>query len=151
MNRRRREKAVLRIVEDADVRTQSDLVGELRRRGIEASQSTVSRDIKRLGLVKVPVADGGYRYARPEGRSSGPSSRDRLRNAVTDHALGAVVGTAILALRTPPGRANALAAAIDEADLEEVGATLAGDDTVFVLARSGEQLEALRERFRGWM
>lgn len=150
MTRRRREKAILSLISEGEVRTQAELAEALRRRGIEASQSTISRDIKRLGLVKLPAEGEGYRYARPEKVSAAPSE-SRLREAVVEFVTGVAEGSAILALTTPPGGANALAAAIDGAGLEEVAATLAGDDTVFLLTRGAEDLEALRKRLEAWL
>lgn len=144
MSRRRRERAIRSIVSDRSVRTQSELVEALRERGIDASQSTVSRDVKRLGLVKVPADDGGYRYARPAEASPPADARGRLRSAVDEFVTGVAEGRAILALKTPPGGADPVAAALDDADLDDVEATLAGDDTVFVLAADRAAVARLR-------
>lgn len=151
MSRRRRERAIRSIVAERAVRTQSELVEALRERGIEASQSTVSRDVKRLGLVKVPAADGGYRYGRPEEASSPGDARERLRDAVDEFVTDVSEGRALLALKTPPGGADPVAAALDRADLEGVLATLAGDDTVLVLVSDREALDGLRGRLEGWL
>lgn len=151
MSRRRREKAILSLVEARSLRTQAELVEALEAHGFEASQSTVSRDIKRLGLVKVPADDGGYRYGRPEDGRSEAAARERLRAVVGEFVTGTDRGSAILVLNTPPGGAHAVAVALDEAGLDEVVATLAGDDTIFVLVRDGSDLEELRERIRSWM
>lgn len=151
MSRRAREKAILSLVASRPIRTQGELVEALADEGFEASQSTVSRDIKRLGLVKVPAPEGGYRYGRPEERPSPGVAEDRLRAAVAEFVIGTDVGSAILALKTPPGGADAVAVALDRADLEEVAATLAGDDTVLVLVREGGDRDELRRRIRSWM
>lgn len=151
MSRRRREKALLDVVEEETVRTQAELVEALRERGIEASQSTVSRDVKRLGLVKVPDGEGGYRYGRTGGAASPEGAEERLRDVVDGFVTGTSEGRAILALETPPGGANAVAAALDRADLEGVEATLAGDDTVFLLLRDEEALARTRRRIEAWM
>lgn len=151
MSRRRREKALLSLVASRDLRTQAELVEALEEEGFEASQSTVSRDVKRLGLVKVPAAGGGYRYGRPEDGSSAGAAEARLRAAVAEYVTDTAVGSALLALKTPPGGADAVAVALDRAELEEVAATLAGDDTVLVLVREGADREALRRRIRSWM
>ena len=151
MSRRSREKAILSLVESRSIRTQAELVEALEEHGFEASQSTVSRDLKRLGLVKVPAGDGGYEYGRPEDGPSEEAARERLRTVVGEFVTGTDRGSAILVLKTPPGGADAVAVALDQAGLEEVVATLAGDDTIFVLVRDESDLDILRERIRSWM
>ena len=151
MSRRRREKAILALVDSRPVRTQAELVDALEEEGFEASQSTVSRDIKRLGLVKVPAGDGGYRYGRPREGPAPEAAEERLRAAVAEFVTDTVEGSSLLALKTPPGGADAVAVALDRAGLEEVAATLAGDDTVLVLVREGADRDALRRRLRSWM
>lgn len=151
MSRRRREKAILSLVASRTLRTQAELVEALEEEGFEASQSTVSRDVKRLGLVKVPAGDGGYRYGRPDASPPEGAARDRLREVVGEFVTGTERGSTILALTTPPGGAHAVAVALDRAGLEEVVATLAGDDTVFVLVGGDAELDALRARIRSWM
>lgn len=151
MSRRRRERAIRSIVSEGTVRTQTELVDALRERGIEASQSTVSRDVKRLGLVKVPAGDGGYRYARPEEATAPGAARERLRDAVDEFVTDVTEGRAILALKTPPGGAGPVAAAMDRADLQGVEATVAGDDTVLVLVSDDRALDGLRGRLEGWL
>lgn len=152
MSRRRREQAILKITGDEVVRTQSELVEALRDRGIEVTQSTVSRDIKRLGLVKVPTPQGEYRYAPPEimGETT-PAAEEELREAFGEFVTEVDTGAAIVTISTPPGSANTVAVAIDDADLGGVVATLAGDDTVFVLVREEGDRERLVQRFRDWL
>lgn len=152
MSRRRREEMILEVVEEEAIHTQEELVEALRARGVEVSQSTVSRDVKRLGLAKVPAGEGRYRYGRPgstEGRSEGATGH--LSGVVSDFVTGTAEGRAVLALKTPPGGAHPVAVALDRADLPEVAATVAGDDTLFVLVRDEEALEALRKRIEAWM
>lgn len=151
MSRRRREKAILSLISDETVRTQAELVEALRELGIEASQSTISRDVKRLGLVKVPAGDGGYRYGRPAARRTPEAAEERLREVVDEFVTATAAGRAILAVKTPPGGANAVAAALDRAGLDGVEATLAGDDTVFLLVRDREALNRTRRRIEGWL
>lgn len=152
MSRRGRERAILEITRDGVMRTQSDLVEALRDRGIEVTQSTVSRDIKRLGLVKVPTPEGGYRYAPPEIMgSTSPAAEEELRDAFEEFVTGVDTGSAVVAISTPPGSANPVAVAIDRADLGGVVATLAGDDTVFVLVREERDRERLLQEFREWI
>lgn len=153
MSRLRREEAILEIVGDRTVRTQEELVQALEDRGIRVTQSTVSRDIHRLGLVKVPAAGGGARYAPPEavnGTSSGAREGD-LSAAFREYVRGVAAGDALLALHTPPGCADTVAVAIDEAKVEGVVATLAGDDTILVLLEDAGARGRVRDRFETLM
>lgn len=152
MGRRRREQAILEIVEGAPIRTQGELVKALEERGISVAQSTVSRDVRRLGLVRAPLPDGSLRYARPgASEAGGGEARERLRRLAETEVVATATGDAVLAVKTPPGSANAVAIAIDEADLEGVVGTVAGDDTILVLLDDPESRERLRRTLERWI
>jgi transcriptional regulator of arginine metabolism len=128
-----RQGAILRLVEQRHISTQSELAEALRAEGIDAVQATVSRDVARLGLVKVRNGDGRLIYALP-----GAADLRRLEQLAT--ALRNWAGTMIptgnlLVIHTPRGFAAALADAIDEATLPEVAGTVAGDNTILVAVR----------------
>lgn len=149
-NRRERERAILDILEDLTIRTQADLVRALERRGYSVTQATVSRDVRRLGLVKVRDADGRSRYTANGTESSAPVSRRVLRTTLRDFATEIAAGDALFAIRTHSGCANAVGVALDDAGIDGVVATLAGDDTILVLTRGRmerrrvlDELEAL--------
>ncbi len=130
-----RQGAILRLVQQRELGTQAEVAEALRSEGFDAVQTTVSRDIAQLGLVKTRGAEGRLVYALP-----GAADLDRLseltsalrRWAITLDATGKLA-----VVKTPPGFANALARAIDEAYLPDVIGTVAGDDTIFVAAREG--------------
>jgi transcriptional regulator of arginine metabolism len=146
MNRTARERAILEIVASHPGATQEVLVRELGRRGAPVTQATVSRDVKRLGLVKVADREGAYRYAVANGASPGsPSSAENLRNAFREFVTGVDTGEAFFLVKTLPGRANAVGIAIDEARRPELAGTIAGDDTILVLVRRARD----RDRARG--
>ena len=106
------------------------------RLGLEATQSTISRDVEELGLARVHDARG-LRYVVP-GRGDGSPPASTLRHALHEFALSVTEGAAdLVVIRTPPGSANALAEAIDRAALAEVAGTIAGDDTILVVRRRG--------------
>lgn len=140
-SRAERERRICEIIAQQPVETQEDLVNLLRRQGLTVTQATVSRDIKRLGLVKVPWADGRSRYAAPE-RPSPADVLRRLQHAATEYVLSVDAGEDLVVVRTLTGRANAVAAAIDEMQWEDVVGTVAGDDTILVVPRR----RALRDR-----
>ncbi|MFQ5678080.1 MAG: arginine repressor [Gemmatimonadota bacterium] len=156
MSRGERERVILQIVGAGEIHTQAELVRALAGRGIRITQATVSRDIKRLGLVKVPTADGGYRYAAPElvnhparGATARETARENLRNAFQEFVIGLKTAQGIVVVRTHTGCANAVAVTIDEAELPEVAATLAGDDTIFVLPESAGEADRVLAELRG--
>lgn len=145
-NRRERERVVLEIVRELPIRTQADLVRALKRRGFDVTQATASRDVRRLGLVKVRERDGRSRYTTPGTETAPPVSRRVLQTTLREFATDVVRGDALFAIRTHSGCANAVAVALDEAGIEGVVATLAGDDTILVLTRNArDREEVLRE------
>ncbi len=144
--RKRRERALVRLVEEQVLGTQSELIAALKSVGLTATQATISRDIKRLGLVKAPLPNGRYRYRNAQKLSprpvapTAPSSQGYVQDVLDVESL--------LAVRTLPGRAMAVATTIDEMDIEGVSGTLAGDDTVLVMLGRAERREAVRELIR---
>lgn len=143
MNRRERHEAILRLIAEQPVSTQTELAKALRDRGHDVVQTTVSRDVGELGLVKVRDADGHLVYAPP-----GAADPDRLRTlavAVRQWARSFETAGPLVVIRTPPGAANALAQAIDAVDHPAVAGTVAGDDTIFVAPRDGYTAAALRD------
>lgn len=132
MQRRTRQEKVLELIRAKRIRTQAELVEELRRRGIHATQSSISRDLARLGAVKV----NGY-YTLP-----------RLRHPVAGVLEILDLDTAgdhLIVVKTEPGQASPVALQIDRAHFPEVVGTVAGDDTVFIAVKDREaQRKAIR-------
>ncbi len=133
-SRAERERRIREIITQQPVETQEELVDLLRRQGLVVTQATVSRDINRLGLAKVPWTDGRSHYVAPE-RPSPADVLRRLQHAVTEYVLSADVGEDLVVIHTLTGRANAVAAALDEMQWPDVIGTVAGDDTILVVPR----------------
>lgn len=149
MNRATRERAILEIVADQSVGTQEELARALSRRGTSVTQATVSRDVKRLGLVKVAGAGGAYRYAISNGvGGTHPSADDNLRNAFREFVTGVDGGEAFFVVKTLPGRANAVGVAIDEARRPVIAGTIAGDDTILIVCRAAGARDKIARRLR---
>jgi transcriptional regulator of arginine metabolism len=146
VNRPSRERAILEIVAERPVATQEELARELARRGVEVTQATVSRDVKRLGLVKVSDAGGAYRYAVGNGVGGGAhaSGEENLRSAFREFVTGVDGGEAFFLVKTLPGRANAVGVAIDEARRPVIAGTIAGDDTILVIVRKARDRDHAR-------
>jgi transcriptional regulator of arginine metabolism len=137
-----RQTAILDIVEREAITSQEQLRNRLKLRGIEATQATLSRDIRALELVKRP-ADGAY--VRP-GAVSEADSREAVESAVSDYLIRHERVEQMLVLRTEPGNAHPLAVPIDRARLPEVAGTIAGDDTILVICRSVADAQTLQNR-----
>jgi transcriptional regulator of arginine metabolism len=135
---------ILDLVETEAITSQELLRDRLRAKGIEATQATLSRDIRDLGLVKRAV-DGAYRPARTAD-SGGRESRLVLERAVSGYLRRHEAVEQLVVLRTDPGQAQPLAVAIDRARLPEIVGTIAGDDTILVICRSAELASALTRR-----
>ena len=140
-----RQDAILRLVEGNHLSTQAELAEALRGEGIEAVQATVSRDVARLGLVKVRNGDGRLIYALPG--AADLRRLEQLASALRSYAASLTATGELLVIHTPRGLAAALADAIDEAGLQEVAGTIAGDNTVFVAVRDGSSATELADEF----
>ena len=137
------------------VHSQSELAALLADEGIEVTQATLSRDLEELGAVKLRGADGGGGvYVVPEDGSpvrGVAGGTERLSRLLADLLVSTDASANLAVLRTPPGAAHYLASAIDRASLPEVVGTIAGDDTIFVVARepmTGTGLAAMFETIR---
>ena len=124
------------LIETDPPSNQREVVKRLTERGIEADQSTVSRDLRELGAVRLPGRDGKLVYGFP-GEMSAPRSGDELRRGVKDYVIGAEASGNMVIIHTAPGNAQAMAAILDRTRLEEVAGTVAGDDTILIVIREG--------------
>ncbi|HLH38576.1 MAG TPA: arginine repressor [Bryobacteraceae bacterium] len=139
MNKTYRQGQILKLIRSRRLHTQDELARALRSIGIPATQVTLSRDIRELGLIK--TADG---YA--EGVAESAAAPD-VEPLVREFVLDVRAAQNLLVLRTPPGHANAVAVALDQADWPEVTGTIAGDDTILIIAPDAKTAESLREKF----
>jgi transcriptional regulator of arginine metabolism len=146
VDKRRRRGIIREILENDPPTNQKELVARLTARGIEADQSTVSRDLRELGAVRLPGRDGRLVYGFP-GEESVPRGEDELRRGMKDYVVGVEASGNIIILRTAPGNAQAMAAILDRTRLAEVAGTVAGDDTILVVVREGFGTEETAERF----
>ncbi len=147
-----RQRAIRDLVEQRPIRTQQELAAALRERGFRTTQATISRDVAELGLVKAGRAGTAAYALPPRLREADASGEDRVRLLLTDLPVEIRDAGTMLVLRTLPGSAHPLAAALDRARWPEVVGSIAGDDTVFIafadrssLARVKRRLEDLAE------
>ena len=142
--KQRRLAAIRALVERDAIRSQEQLRQRLATRGFAVTQATLSRDIKALGLVK-RAADGAYQTGGPENAPPSTALATRGR-ALAEYLASAEAVQQLVVLRTGPGQAPLLGLAIDRARLPGVVGTLAGDDTILVIARGPRQARTLVQR-----
>ncbi len=143
-DKRTRQSLIQEIITQRAVQTQEELSEILASQGMPATQATISRDIKDLGLIKVPYQDT-HRYALPEDRGIG-ATRDRLRRLLREVLTGYTVSENLVVVKTLTAGAEVVSEAIDKMDWPEVVGTLAGENTVLVVARSKDDAPRLATR-----
>ena len=140
----KRQAEILRIITERNVETQEEMLENLRKCGIRATQATISRDIKDLRLVKELSGSGSYRYTMSERKV--PSAFDaRLRNIFKEGVVSVDVAQNIVVVRTMPGLASAACSALDSMDIDGMVGSLAGDDTGILIMRDN----TLAQQFSG--
>jgi transcriptional regulator of arginine metabolism len=141
-----RQRAIRDLVEQRPIRTQQELAAALRERGFRTTQATISRDVAELGLLKAS-REGTQAYALPprlvEAEASG---EDRLRRLLRDLPAEIREAGLLLVIKTLPGSAHAIAAALDRARWPDVAGSVAGDDTVFVAVADRAALQRVKRR-----
>jgi transcriptional regulator of arginine metabolism len=131
---------ITELIRDHEIRSQGDLLALLLDAGISVTQATLSRDLEELGALKLRGVDGGapiYRIPDDGGPRPMVGGTSRLARLLAELLLSHQGSGNLAVLRTPPGAAQFLASAIDRASLADVIGTIAGDDTILVVAREG--------------
>jgi transcriptional regulator of arginine metabolism len=134
LSKTQRQHRVSQILEKEAVTSQAELVRLLAQQGVEATQVTASRDLEELGAVKVRRRGGALVYALPEGSQDRLAPDGHLRRVLGEWMADVASSANLVVVRTPPGCAHVVASALDRAGLSEVIGTVAGDDTVLVIA-----------------
>ncbi|PGT87656.1 MULTISPECIES: transcriptional regulator AhrC/ArgR [Bacillaceae] len=145
MNKGQRHIKIREIITNNDIETQDELVDLLKGMGFNVTQATVSRDIKELHLVKVPMLDGRYKYSLPADQRFNPLQK--LKRALMDAFVKVDSAGHMLVMKTLPGNANAIGALIDNLDWDEVLGTICGDDTILIICRTPNDTDTITQRF----
>ncbi len=140
-----RQAKILELIEKHDIETQETLTEYLKKSGFNVTQATISRDIKDLMLVKTISKNGKYCYSTVQHQEIVIS--DRLRKIFRDAVLSIESAGNTIVIKTLAGSANAAAAAIDSQAINGIIGTIAGDDTIFVLAKSENLVAEIVEKF----
>ena len=140
----KRQALIREIVESQSIQTQEELAEALRVHGMVVTQATVSRDIKEMHLIKVLAEDGAYRYAMIDKNDQGVGDRliRMLSDSVVDSANNLIV------IKTLSGSAHVAAEAVDSLHWPEVLGTVAGDNTILIIVRSNDEVDAVIRRFK---
>jgi transcriptional regulator of arginine metabolism len=142
----RRQSVILDVVEHEAVRSQEQLRQTLTSRGFDVTQATLSRDIKELGLVK-RSSDGAYQPGGADTPST-TSALETLGRALAEYLVNIEPVQQLVVLKTGAGQAQLLAIAIDRSRLPDVAGTLAGDDTILIIARDARSAQAVVKQLR---
>ncbi|GIN11433.1 arginine repressor [Shouchella clausii] len=145
MNKGQRHIKIREIITNYEIETQDDLVDRLKSDGYNVTQATVSRDIKELHLVKVPLQDGRYKYSLPADQKFNP--QQKLKRILTDSFISIDRTGNLVVMKAMPGNANAIAVLIDNLDWKELMGTICGDDTILIICRTELDGQVVTERF----
>ncbi|GLY09906.1 transcriptional regulator AhrC/ArgR [Pseudobacillus badius] len=145
MNKGQRHIKIREIIANNEIETQDELVDYLKELGYNVTQATVSRDIKELHLVKVPLMDGRYKYSLPADQRFNPLQK--LKRSLVDAFVSIDSAGHFVVMKTLPGNAQAVGALIDNLDWEEIMGTICGDDTCLLICRAPEHTSIVSQRF----
>ncbi len=136
-SRLQRQVEIRKIIQNGNVRSQEELLVELKAKGFDMTQATLSRDLKELQIAKVPHPAKGYVYVFPEGKTISNSKEQNQVNFLADGFRDLRFSGNLAVLRTQPGYASSIAAVIDKANSWEILGTIAGDDTILIIQKEG--------------
>ena len=141
-----RQKKILNVIENQAVSTQKELADALIESGFEVTQATVSRDIRELNLIKIPVGENIYRYAAPQ--EAVIVSEKKFEFVLKEFVINVDYSDNIVIVKTAPANANVVAYALDNFTWKEVIGTVAGDDTILLVVKPKEPVEKSVKKVR---
>lgn len=146
MNKNERQAALARIINQKPIATQEELLAALKAAGIDATQATISRDIREMKIVKAQDVTGTLRYTIFRG--SEESQLERLGRSIREVGLSITRVQFMNVIKTLPSNGNLLAAIIDDIDFDQVVGTIAGHDTIVVISPDEKQAKWFEEAYR---
>ena len=141
-----RQKKILELIEKYDIDTQETLIGRLEEVGISVTQTTVSRDIRELKLVKGMTGRGTYKYIVPNVRRE--NNTPVLNSALTEAVVKIEAARNIVVVKTFPGMANALAVCVDTLEQPHIVGSVAGDDTILLVIKDDETAKMVEDKLK---
>lgn len=150
MMKNKRQLKILNLIKNEVISTQKELVDRLKEEGIDVTQATISRDIKKLGLIKIPDDEGGYKYALANQKSNAENKywlKKMFNNLVADLDYS----ENLILLKTVKGTAGGLGEALDNADWKNIIGSVAGDDTLLLIIKPSDKTEEVFEDLKKLM
>lgn len=144
MNKGQRHIRIRDIITNQEIETQDQLVESLKSAGVDVTQATVSRDIKELHLIKVPLADGRYKYSLPPVHRY--NTEEKLKRMLEDAFVGIDSASHFIILKTLPGNAQAVGSLVDNLNWDEMLGTICGDDTCLIICREESMTNLVKDK-----
>ena len=144
--KRLRQQKILEIIENNDIDTQEALIEKLGEAGYVVTQTTISRDINQLKLVKAVTATGSYKYIVPDVKRE--NNRAVMNSALTDAVIKIESAKNIVVVKTLSGMANAIAVCVDSLNHNEIVGSVAGDDTIIIVTKDDDVAEAMTQNLK---
>ena len=144
-----RQQKILEIIERNDIDTQEALIEKLKEGGYNVTQTTISRDINQLKLVKAVTASGSYKYIVPDVKRE--NNRTVMNSALTDAVIKIEAAKNIVVVKTLSGMANAIAVCVDSLNHNEIVGSVAGDDTLLIVCVDDAAAESVVEKINSFM
>ncbi len=145
--RSRRQKAIADLIRSGAVGSQEELTARLGTLGYRVTQATVSRDLDQIGAVKVKRG-GVMSYSLPDQMAGSDWAAGRLQRILADWVQSVEAAGNMIVMKTPPGSAHLVGAAMDQAKVPEIAGTVCGDDTILLVARDGADAQEVARRLR---
>lgn len=137
------------IITKQEIETQDDLVEALRKAGSQVTQATVSRDIKELLLIKVPLDDGRYKYSLPTDQRYNPVAK--MKRVLVDNFVHIDSTGNLIVMKCLPGTANSIAVLLDSMEWSEILGTICGDDTILIICRTEKEGKTIINQIMGFI
>lgn len=143
-----RQQKILELIKKYDIDTQDTLIKKLAEEGYTVTQTTASRDIRQLNLIKGVSSNGTYKYIAPGTGFSGEKKAPVINSAITDAVVRVEAAGHIVVVKTYAGMANAIAVCIDSLHHDDIVGSVAGDDTMLLVVKTSEGAKALEAELR---
>ena len=141
-----RQNKILELIDEYEISTQEALIQKLSEHGFESTQTTISRDIRQLRLIKGPTGRGTYKYVAPEVRRGNDAPGHN--SALTEAVLKIEAAQNLIVVKTMAGMANAIAVCIDSLQIKEIIGSVAGDDTILLVFKTNDKAESIEAELK---
>jgi transcriptional regulator of arginine metabolism len=141
-----RQNKILELIDEYEISTQEALIQKLAEHGFDSTQTTISRDIRQLRLIKGPTGRGTYKYVAPEVRKGNDAPGHN--SALTDAVLKIEAAQNLIVIKTMAGMANAIAVCVDSLHIKDIIGSVAGDDTMLLVLKTNEKADAVEAELK---